>query len=137
MEKKNLATPRPVFRATGYRKRAIAQAVMVQGTGKIRVNTVPVEQFIVDKILLQDLLQGLTCTKTSTMFDVWIKVRGGGFAGQVGACRLAIARALIKADASYKPILRQHGLVTRDARIKERKKYGLKKARRAPQFSKR
>lgn len=70
MEKKNLATPRLVFRATGYRKRAIAQAVLVQGTGKIRVNTVPVEQFIVDKILLQDLLQGLTCTKTSTLFDV-------------------------------------------------------------------
>ena len=72
MEKKNLATPRPVFRANGYRKRAIAQAVLVQGIGKIRVNTVPVEQFIVDKILLQDLLQGLTCTKTSAIFDVWI-----------------------------------------------------------------
>ena len=69
--KKNLVTPHPVFRVTGHRKRAIAQAVMVQGTGKIRVNTVPIEQFIVDKILLQDLLQGLTCTKTSTMFDVW------------------------------------------------------------------
>lgn len=130
-------SPPPVVRAVGHRKRAVAQVILRPGTGRITVNKVTVATFFPYATLVQNLTQGLDHTQTRQGYDVALKVRGGGFAGQAGACRLAICRALVKIDAGHKPLLRSLGLMTRDARVKERKKYGLRKARRAPQFSKR
>ena len=125
------------FMGTGRRKRSIAQVIMIPGTGKIMVNNMPVLDFFPYETLVQDLKQGLEITGTEKEFDVTIKVKGGGFAGQAGACRLGISRALLQVSADYRPQLKAAGMLTRDARIKERKKYGLRKARKAPQFSKR
>lgn len=134
-----------VWTATGRRKRSIAQIKMVGGTGKITVNGQDVNEYMPYQTLVMDLMQPLTATNNETRFDIDVKVVGGGFSGQTGAIRLAITRALLEFDAptdqtredSYRHILKTAGFVTRDPRIKERKKYGLKKARRAPQFSKR
>ncbi len=134
-----------VWTATGRRKRSSAQVRITGGTGNIVVNGTDVNEYFPNAILVMDLKQPLTVTDNINRFDIDITVNGGGYSGQAGAIRLGIARALLKFDAntdqtredSYRKILKAHGFLTRDARVKERKKYGLKKARRAPQFSKR
>lgn len=133
------------FVGTGRRKRSIARVRMTSGKGKITINGRDVNEYLPFKTLVMDLTQPLELTKTTDKFDIDVTVNGGGFSGQTGAIRLGITRALLEYDkntdpsseASFRKILKAAGLVTRDARIKERKKYGLKKARRAPQFSKR
>jgi len=134
-----------VWTATGRRKRSSASVRITGGTGNIIVNSVDVNEYFPNKILVMDLKQPLTVTDNENRFDIEVTVKGGGYSGQAGAIRLGIARALLKFDAntdqaredSYRKILKTNGFLTRDARVKERKKYGLKKARRAPQFSKR
>lgn len=134
-----------VWTATGRRKRSSAQVKLVGGTGNITVNGVDVNEYFPNQILVMDLTQPLVATDNLNRFDIEVTVRGGGYSGQAGAIRLGIARALLEFDAntdqtrddSYRKILKANGFLTRDARVKERKKYGLKKARRAPQFSKR
>jgi len=134
-----------IWTATGRRKQSVAQVRMYGGTGNITVNGVNVDEYMPYATLVMDLKQPLVATDNVNRFDIDIKVTGGGFSGQTGAIRLAIARALLKFDAntdqtredSYRHILKTAGFLTRDPRVKERKKYGLKKARRAPQFSKR
>ncbi|WP_342268737.1 30S ribosomal protein S9 [Spiroplasma endosymbiont of Aspidapion aeneum] len=125
------------YRGTGRRKSSVAQVVLKPGKGVITVNSKPALDFFPYKTLVQDLEQPLIATGTRQDFDVIVKVKGGGFSGQSGATRLGIAKALLVASEDYKSELRSNGLLTRDARIKERKKYGLYGARRAPQFSKR
>ena len=134
-----------VFAATGKRKSSVAQVRMVPGTGKITVNGKDVNEYMPFATLVMDLKQPLVITNNENTFDITITVKGGGFSGQTGAIRLGITRALLAFDAetdqtredSYRKILKAAGFVTRDPRVKERKKYGLRKARRAPQFSKR
>lgn len=125
------------YYGTGRRKSSVARVRMVSGSGKIIVNGVDVENYIPSPNLLIDLKQPLVLTETQDKFDITVNATGGGFSGQAGAIRLGIARALMEADPSYRKTLKKAGLITRDARCKERKKYGLKAARRAPQFSKR
>ena len=132
------------WKATGRRKRAVAQVTLTSGTGNITVNGVDVREFFPYETNVMDLKQPLVATSTEETFDVEAKVNGGGFNGQAGAIRLGIARALLEYDkanegseTSYRAILKKAGFITRDARVKERKKPGLKAARRAPQFSKR
>ena len=126
------------YKATGRRKRSIAQVTLTSGSGKIVVNGVDVNEYMPYETLVMDLKQPLELTGTSDSYDVNVVVRGGGFSGQTGAIRLGIARALLEVNSEgYRATLKGAGMITRDARIKERKKYGLKKARRAPQFSKR
>lgn len=122
---------------TGRRKSSVARVRLVPGSGKIEVNGRPFEEYFANPATRLDILQPLTLTENETNFDVFVNVRGGGTTGQAGAMRLGITRALIEANADYRPVLKKEGLVTRDARVKERKKYGLRGARRAPQFSKR
>ena len=110
---------------------------LINGTGKITVNGKDVKDYMPYETLVMDLIQPLELTDTLKKFDVEINVKGGGFSGQTGAIRLGIARALMLVNGENRPVLKTSGMITRDARIKERKKYGLKKARRAPQFSKR
>ena len=134
-----------VFIGTGRRKSSIAQVKMVPGTGKITVNGKDVNEYLPFEVLVMDLKQPLVATNNETTFDITVNVKGGGFSGQTGAIRLAITKALLDYDSttdassetSYRKILKEAGFITRDPRVKERKKYGLKKARRAPQFSKR
>ncbi len=125
------------YTALGRRKRSVAKVTLVKGTGKITVNGKDVKDYMPYETLVMDLVQPLELTDAKDKYDVLVSVKGGGFSGQTGAIRLGIARALMLADADTRPTLKSNGMVTRDARIKERKKYGLKKARRAPQFSKR
>ena len=126
-----------IYYGTGRRKSSVARVRLTDGSGKITINGVDVEQYIPSPNLLIDLKQPLVLTETENKFDVVVNATGGGFSGQAGAIRLGIARALMEADPEYRKILKPAGLITRDARSKERKKYGLKAARRAPQFSKR
>ena len=132
------------FTATGRRKRSTAQVRMVPGTGKITVNGRDINDYMPFETLVMDLEQPLVATNNENTFDITITVKGGGFSGQTGAIRLGITRALLEFDKdnegkedSYRKTLKAAGFTTRDPRVKERKKYGLKKARRAPQFSKR
>ena len=127
-----------VYTATGRRKRSVAQVRMTSGKGSIIVNGVDVNEYMPYDTLVMDLKQPLVLTGTDGQYDIEVTVKGGGFNGQTGAIRLGIARALLEVDSEgYRPTLKGAGMVTRDARIKERKKPGLKKARKAPQFSKR
>ena len=134
-----------IFIGTGRRKSSIAQVRMVPGTGKITVNGRDVREFFPYETNVMDLKQPLVATKTENTFDIDVKVLGGGFTGQAGAIRLGITRALLDydkdtdptSDTSFRKILKAAGFITRDSRVKERKKPGLKAARRAPQFSKR
>ncbi|QEH62284.1 30S ribosomal protein S9 [Spiroplasma chinense] len=126
-----------MYRGTGRRKSSVAQVILTPGTGEIIVNGKPALEFFPYATLVQDMEQPLEATGTKSDFSIKITVKGGGFTGQAGAARLGIARALLEASKDYKPELRGKGLLTRDARVKERKKYGLYGARRAPQFSKR
>ena len=123
--------------ATGRRKRSVAKVTLVAGKGNITVNGKDVKDYMPYETLVMDLVQPLDLVEAREKFDIIITVKGGGFSGQTGAIRLGIARALMLANAENRPTLKSNGMITRDARIKERKKYGLKKARRAPQFSKR
>ena len=125
------------FTALGRRKRSVAKVTLTNGTGKITVNGKDIKDYMPYETLVMDLIQPLELTDTLKKFDIEINVKGGGFSGQTGAIRLGIARALMLVNGENRPVLKTSGMITRDARIKERKKYGLKKARRAPQFSKR
>ena len=125
------------YYGTGRRKNAIARVRLTEGTGKITINGKDIDDFFGMETLKVIVKQPLTVTNTVTKYDVIVKVTGGGFTGQAGAIRHGIARALNEANSEFRPILKSNGFLTRDPRMKERKKYGLKKARKAPQFSKR
>ncbi len=125
------------FQGTGRRKNAIARVRVVPGEGKLVVNNKTLAEYFGKKTLEMIIKQPLELTNTLGQYDVIAKVEGGGSTGQAGAMRLGIARALIKADPNLRSALKKAGFLTRDPRMKERKKYGLKKARRAPQYSKR
>ncbi|GAA5414758.1 30S ribosomal protein S9 [Ureaplasma ceti] len=125
------------FKGLGRRKSSVAKVKLQPGTGKILVNKKSPTEYFPNELVIQDMMLPLTVTETEKAYDVFVMVEGGGFTGQAGAIRLGIARALIEVNAEYKKVLRSHGLVTRDARVKERKKFGLYGARRAPQFTKR
>ena len=122
---------------TGRRKSSVARVRLVPGTGVITVNGVDVNEYMPYQTLVMDIKQPLTLTQCSDKFDVFANVNGGGTSGQAGAIRLGIARALLNVSQDFRSPMKVAGLLTRDARSKERKKYGLKAARRAPQFSKR
>lgn len=126
-----------VFCGTGRRKSSIARIRLVEGKGTITVNGKSIDEYFGLETLKVIVRQPLTVTNTLSKYDVICKVVGGGYTGQAGAIRHGIARALIEANAEYRPELKSNGFLTRDPRMKERKKYGLKKARKAPQFSKR
>ena len=138
-EKKN------VYTGTGHRKTSVARVTLTPGTGKITVNGKDVHDYLPFEVLVMDLCQPLDLTNTRDMFDIDAQVKGGGFSGQTGAIRHAITKALLDYDKttpvdsenSFRKALKAAGFITRDSRKKERKKPGLKKARRAPQFSKR
>ncbi len=121
----------------GRRKAAIARVRLYPGNGAVVVNGRPLEDVIFRASQRQDMMLPLSVTETTGRFNVQAMVKGGGVTGWTGALRLGIARALVAADEGYRRTLRQHGLLTRDARVKERKKPGLKRARKAPQFTKR
>ena len=125
------------YYGTGRRKNAIARVRLTEGSGKITINGKDIEEFFGMETLKVIVKQPLTVTNTTAKYDVIAKVTGGGFTGQAGAIRHGIARALNEANEEFRPALKQNGFLTRDPRMKERKKYGLKKARKAPQFSKR
>ena len=125
------------YYGTGRRKNAIARVRLTEGSGKITINGKDIEEFFGMETLKVIVRQPLTVTNTSSKYDVIAKVTGGGYTGQAGAIRHGIARALNEANIEFRPALKQNGFLTRDPRMKERKKYGLKKARKAPQFSKR
>ena len=126
-----------VFYGTGRRKNAIARVRLVEGNGKITINGKDIDEFFGLETLKVIVRQPLTVTNTTAKYDVIANVKGGGFTGQAGAIRHGIARALNAANIEFRPALKSNGFLTRDSRMKERKKYGLKKARKAPQFSKR
>ena len=125
------------YMGTGRRKKSVARVRLVPGTGKVVINNREIENFFGLETLRMIVNQPLVLTGTKDRFDVLVNVKGGGYTGQAGAVRHGIARALLQVDADYRPVLKSNGYLTRDPRMKERKKYGLKAARRAPQFSKR
>lgn len=125
------------YYGTGRRKSSVARVRLVPGDGKIVINNRDVQDYVPFPALVEIIKQPLVATETLGTYDVLVNVKGGGYTGQAGAIRHGIARALLQADPEYRPVLKRAGLLTRDARMKERKKYGLKGARRAPQFSKR
>lgn len=125
------------FYGTGRRKKSIARVYMTSGKGNITINKRPIDEYFGLETLKVIVRQPLVATQTEGKFDININVKGGGYTGQAGAIRHGIARALLKVDDEFRPILKKAGFLTRDPRMKERKKYGLKAARRAPQFSKR
>ena len=126
------------FYGTGRRKSSVARVYLVPGTGKITVNKRDIEEYFGLETLKVIVRQPLTLTDTINKYDVLVNVQGGGFTGQAGAIRHGISRALLQVDSdAYRSLLKKAGFLTRDPRMKERKKYGLKAARRAPQFSKR
>ena len=125
------------YYGTGRRKKSIARVYLVPGKGEITINKRSIDDYFGLETLKVIVRQPLTATDTVDKFDVIVTVKGGGYTGQAGAVRHGIARALLQADPDYRPTLKKAGYLTRDPRMKERKKYGLKKARKAPQFSKR
>ena len=125
------------FYGTGRRKKSIARVYMTPGTGKITINKRDIDDYLGLETLKLIVRQPLVATDTTDKFDIMVNVHGGGTTGQAGAIRHGISRALLKADIDYRPVLKKAGYLTRDPRMKERKKYGVKAARRAPQFSKR
>ena len=125
------------YYGTGRRKSSVARVYLVPGTGKITINKRDIDEYLGLETLKVIVRQPLVATETADKFDVLVNVKGGGYTGQAGAIRHGIARALLQVDADCRPTLKAAGYLTRDPRMKERKKYGLKKARRAPQFSKR
>ena len=125
------------YYGTGRRKSSVARVYLIPGTGKVTINKRDIDDYLGLETLKVIVRQPLVATETVDKFDVLVNVKGGGYTGQAGAIRHGIARALLQADPEYRPILKKAGYLTRDPRMKERKKYGLKAARRAPQFSKR
>ena len=126
-----------VFQGTGRRKESIARVRLMAGKGEVTVNGKKLDEYFGSEILKVIVNQPFAVTNTVGKYDVVVKVVGGGFTGQAGAIRHGIARALDVANSEFRPVLKANGFLTRDPRMKERKKYGLKKARKAPQFSKR
>ena len=125
------------YYGTGRRKSSVARVYLVPGTGNITINKRDIDEYFGLDTLKLIVRQPLVATETADKYDVKVNVVGGGFTGQAGAIRHGISRALLTVDADYRPVLKKAGFLTRDPRMKERKKYGLKGARRAPQFSKR
>ncbi len=125
------------YYGTGRRKSSVARVYLTPGTGKIIINKRDIDDYFGLETLKVTVRQPFVATGTSEKFDVKANVKGGGYTGQAGAIRHGISRALLEADVDYRPALKSAGFLTRDPRMKERKKYGLKAARRAPQFSKR
>ena len=125
------------YRATGRRKTSVAQVRLLPGSGKFLVNGRELDDFFGYETLRIVAKEPLTITETEGEYDVLVKVNGGGYTGQAGAIRMGLARALQDMNPDFRPILKKAGFLTRDPRMKERKKYGLKKARKSPQFSKR
>ena len=128
---------KPYFYGTGRRKKSVARVRIVPGTGVITVNKKDIDEYFGLETLKLIINQPFTATRTMGKFDIVANVNGGGLSGQAGAIRHGLSRALVQADETLKPALKAAGFLTRDPRMKERKKYGLKAARRAPQFSKR
>ena len=122
---------------TGRRKSSVARVYLVPGTRKLTIKKRDIDEYFGLDTLKVIVRQPLVATETSDKFDVLVNVKGGGYTGQAGAIRHGISRALLTVDGDYRPVLKKAGFLTRDPRMKERKKYGLKAARRAPQFSKR
>ena len=125
------------YYGTGRRKSSVARVYLVPGTGKITINKRDIDEYFGLDTLKVIVRQPLVATETTDKFDVLVNVKGGGYTGQAGAIRHGISRALLTVDEDYRPVLKKAGFLTRDPRMKERKKYGLKAARRAPQFCKR
>lgn len=125
------------YQGTGRRKNSVARVRLVPGSGKITMNGKPAEEYIPFANLRQVMVTPFAVTETEGQYDVFVNVNGGGFSGQAGATRHGIARALLEVDPDFRAVLKKNGLLTRDARMKERRKPGLKKARKASQFSKR
>ncbi|MCF8019153.1 ribosomal protein S9 [Petrocella atlantisensis] len=125
------------YYGTGRRKSSVARVYLVPGNGKITINKRDIDDYFGYETLKVITKQPLVLTETLSKFDVIVNAHGGGFTGQAGAIRHGISRALLEADIEFRPALKKAGFLTRDPRMKERKKYGLKAARRAPQFSKR
>ena len=128
---------RPYFYGTGRRKKSVARVRLYAGTGSVKINDRDIDDYFGLETLKLIVRQPLNLTGTADKFDIECRVAGGGVTGQAGAIRHGIARALLQVDENYRAALKAAGLLTRDPRMKERKKYGLKAARRAPQFSKR
>ena len=128
---------RPFFYGTGRRKSSVARVRLYNGTGSVKINNRDIDEYFGLETLKLIVRQPLALTGNGEKFDVVVSVNGGGVSGQAGAIRHGIARALLQYDENLRPVLKKAGLLTRDPRMKERKKYGLKAARRAPQFSKR
>ena len=128
---------KPYFYGTGRRKKSVARVRLYPGTGAVTINGRDISDYFGLDTMKLIVNQPFSVTDTVGKFDVVVNVNGGGFSGQAGAIRHGVARALLSADENYKPLLKKAGFLTRDPRMKERKKYGLKGARRAPQFSKR
>ena len=128
---------KPYFYGTGRRKKSVARVRLYPGTGAITINGRDIDNYFGLETMKLIVNQPFAVTETVGKFDIVANVTGGGFSGQAGAIRHGVARALLSADETYKPLLKKAGFLTRDPRMKERKKYGLKAARRAPQFSKR
>ena len=128
---------KPYFYGTGRRKKSVARVRLYPGTGVVTINGRDISEYFGLETMKLIVNQPFGVTDTVGKFDIVANVKGGGFSGQAGAIRHGVARALLSADETYKPLLKKAGFLTRDPRMKERKKYGLKGARRAPQFSKR
>ena len=129
--------PEMLSRATGRRKEAVCRARLIEGDGKWQINGRPFEDYFPSATHRMIVTEPLRLTSTEGRYDIIAKIEGGGVSGQAGALRHAIARMLIELDPDLRPVLKKAGFLTRDAREKERRKYGLKKARKAPQYSKR
>ncbi|MCM1186748.1 MAG: 30S ribosomal protein S9 [Lachnoclostridium sp.] len=125
------------YYGTGRRKKSIARVYLTPGKGNIVINKRDIDDYFGLETLKVIVRQPLVATENVGKFDILVNVKGGGYTGQAGAIRHGLSRALLQVDADYRPILKKEGFLTRDPRMKERKKYGLKAARRAPQFSKR
>ncbi len=125
------------FYGTGRRKKSIARVYLMPGKGEITINKRPIDEYFGLETLKVIVRQPMVATDTVDKYDVMVNVHGGGYTGQAGAIRHGISRALLEVDGEFRPTLKKAGFLTRDPRMKERKKYGLKAARRAPQFSKR
>jgi len=129
--------PKPLIQSTGRRKESVARVRLRPGSGQVVVNGKPVESYFTILTHRQSATEALRLSQTAEVYDVDATIAGGGVSGQAGALRLGIARALVGLDDELRPSLKKAGLLARDAREKERRKYGLKKARKAPQYSKR
>lgn len=132
-----MADKKITYRGLGRRKSSVARVIITPGTGEFKINKRAAKDYLKLDLLIQDALQPLEITKTTDQWNISVNASGGGLSGQAGAIRLGIARALLEASADYRPELKSKGMLTRDVRAKERKKFGLRAARRSRQFSKR